>query len=498
MPSRISRVITLGGGSAGCLAALTLKRKLPWLDVTIIRSPDIGIIGVGEGTTPNFVSHFHGYLGLPRGPFYAQAEPTWKLGIRFEWGPRPHFNYTFAGGFASRWRDLPKSNGYYIGEGAGMDYVTLEAQLMDANRIFERQPNGVPTVKGDVPYHIENKKLVAYLEARCSESGVKFIDATVTEVIRSNTGIDSLRLDSGDLAEADLFVDASGFRSVLLGQTLHEPYDSYADTLFCDRAVIGGWERRAEPIQPYTTAETMDAGWCWRIDHERFINRGYVYSSAFISDSDAEAEFRRKNPAVTTTRKVLFRSGVYRRTWVDNVFAVGNAAGFVEPLEATALMVICGEMQALASGLEETDGEPTETLRKIYNRFMGGVWEEIRDFLAVHYRFNTRLDTPFWQHCREETPLRSAAEIVEYYRENGPGHAAQVVLVRPGSAFGINGYLSLLYGQQAPTKYRYTASPAETATWQRHCGELQERAQRAADTRTVFQYIRDPRWQWNA
>src|SRR5205085_6173192 len=133
----------------------------------------------------------------------------------------------------------------------------------------------------------------------------------------------------GAVASADLYIDCSGFRSLLLGQTLKEPFVSYKSTLFCSRAVISEWNRTDEPIQPYTTCETMECGWCWRIDHENFISRGYVYSPEFISDSDAEAEFRRKNPRVESTRIVKFVSGRYERCWVKNVIAMGNSAGFV-------------------------------------------------------------------------------------------------------------------------------------------------------------------------
>src|SRR5205814_5969658 len=143
------------------------------------------------------------------------------------------------------------------------------------------------------------------------------------------------RLESGAVLDADLFVDASGFRAQLLGKTLKEPFYSYKDSLFCDKAVVGGWKREAEPIKPYTTAETMDAGWCWQIEHEHHINRGYVYSSSFISDEAALAEFLRKNPKVAIQPRVVrFRTGRYQRTWIGNVVAVGNATGFVEPLEA--------------------------------------------------------------------------------------------------------------------------------------------------------------------
>src|SRR6185436_5095512 len=150
-------------------------------------------------------------------------------------------------------------------------------------------------------------------------------------------GIAALVAEDGRRITGDLYIDSSGFRSELLGRALQEPFLNYDDALFCDKAVIGGWPRTNEPILPYTTAETMDSGWCWQIEHENFINRGYVYSSAFISDDAAREELLRKNPKVATVPRVVrFRSGRYERSWVGNVVAVGNAAGFVEPLEATA------------------------------------------------------------------------------------------------------------------------------------------------------------------
>jgi len=191
----------------------------------------------------------------------------------------------------------------------------------------------------------------------------------------------------------------------------------YRDSLFCDRAVVGGWERTAdEPIQPYTTAETMDGGWCWRIDHEEIINRGYVFCSDHLGDNDAEAEFRRKNPRVQQTRVVPFRTGRYRRNWVHNVVGMGNASGFVEPLEATALMCICLQSRALADGLGETDDTPSPSMTSMFNLYLAGLWDEVRDFLAVHYKFNTRLETPFWQRCRAETALHGAAPLVQYFQ----------------------------------------------------------------------------------
>lgn len=216
-------------------------------------------------------------------------------------------------------------------------------------------------------------------------------DATVTPERRA-AGMAALITENGERITADLFIDASGFRSELLGRTLNEPYLSYSDSLFCDRAVIGGWSRTDEPFKPYTTAETMDAGWCWQIEHENWINRGYVHASSFISHQAALDEFLRKNPKVSNEpRLVKFSSDRYARNWVGNVVGIGNAVGFVEPLEATALQVICVESYTLADALIDSLCEPTPTLIKLYNDYNARAWDDIRDFLAVHYKFNTRL-----------------------------------------------------------------------------------------------------------
>jgi len=493
---KVKKITVLGGGSAGFIAALTLKRKLPQLEVQVLRSPHLGIIGVGEGTTPYFPQHFHGYLGLKPDKFYAEAQPIWKLGIHYLWGPRKSFNYTFTPQTDFRHVDLPKNNGYYCDE--DFSGVDLSSALIAEDRVFARRPDGSMALHQNFAYHMENKKLVGYLEARCRDFGVKITDATVNHVRRrEDGGIAALGLDVGGEAEADLFVDASGFHAELLGRELEEPFQDYSDALFSDRAVVGGWEREpGEPIQPYTTAETMDSGWCWRIDHEEIINRGYVFSSAHCTDEEAEAEYRRKNPRAGQTRVVKFRTGRYRRQWVHNVVGIGNAAGFVEPLEATALMCICLQSRALADGLIDADQQPTPSVASSYNKYMAGLWDEIRDFLAIHYKFNTRINTPYWRRCQEETALHDAAALVEFYQENGPSLLAKSILMNPNSPFGIEGYYTMLVGQQVPYGKRHTAAPAERAKWNTYRQKNRAIAGKAMDVRQSLAMIRDPRWRW--
>ena len=474
VPRMIQSVVVLGGGSAGLIAALTLKRRLPQLKVRVVRSPEIGVIGVGEGTTAGFPKHFFAYLGFNPRKFYQEAEPTFKLGIRFEWGPRPAFFYTFTTELDASIPELSRAPGFYIDDET--QWQGLASACLAHGKAFPRDPRGAPDLRYNHAFHIENVKLVGWLDSTARSIGVEITDGTMQHAESGDGGIAALHLESGERVEADLFVDASGFRRELVGKALQEPRVSYDGTLFCDRAVIAGWPRTTEPLQAYTVAETMDAGWCWQIEHEHWINRGYVYSSRFIDDETALAEFRAKNPKLANEpRTVRFSSGRLARPWVGNVVAVGNASGFVEPLEASALQVICSQTRTLADALMDSQCAPTPTLITLYNEVNNDSWDDIRDFLAVHYAFNRRLDTPFWKTCRAETDLAGAARLVEFYRENGPSLLGKAQLVRPTNSFGMDGFLTLLVGQMVPHAKAAGISPAEQKVWRdRHAALAQE------------------------
>jgi tryptophan halogenase len=476
------------------MVAISLKRKLPHLQVRVIRSPDIGVIGVGEGTTLSFPKHFFEYLRLKPKEFYEMAEPTWKLGIRFLWGPRKEFYYSFSYEYQHRYPELARNNGFFFNN--DFLYAGRASAFMAHDKAFPRRPDGLPEFHNNHAFHIENKKLVGWLEKASRDFGVEILDATITPEI-GPAGIAALVTETGARLTADLFIDASGFRSELLGRALGEPFVSYTDALFCDRAVIGGWLRSEEPIKPYTTAETMDAGWCWQIEHENWINRGYVYSSNFIGDDEAQAELLRKNPKITTPPRVVrFRSGRHTRFWVGNVVAVGNAAGFVEPLEATALQVICVEANTLVDSLLDSLCAPTPTLIQLYNDYNTRAWDDIRDFLAVHYRFNTRLDTPFWLACRQDTALHAAQILVDFYRENGPSVVAGAQLLHPSNSFGMDGYLAMLVGQDVPHAKPYSPTPAEQKVWRDRCLTWAHEAQRGLDVKQCLAAIRRTGGKW--
>ncbi len=494
----IRDITVLGGGTAGFIAAIALKRKLPHLRVRVLRSADIGVIGVGEGTTQFFPRFFFEQMGLNPGLFYENAEPTWKLGIRFLWGPREHFHYSFTRPIETRWSDLPRNCGFYCGD----DFTNLDVwyALMEQDRALPRDAQGRPDFQkhAAIAFHVENRKLVACLDHLALGLGVEIVEGTVESVEKSDAGVGALLLSDGRRITADLYVDASGFRAELLGRALEVPFKSYTDALYCDRAVIGGWKRTDEIIKPYTLAETMDAGWAWQIEHETFLNRGYVYSSSFITDDAAREEFLRKNPKVSNEPRIVkFRSGRYETMWKGNVVGIGNASGFVEPLEASAIQVIILQSRTLADCLADSLCDPPPSVRKVYNRLIGDAWDDVRDFLAVHYKFNTRLDTPFWQAARSDIPLGEGEGVVEFYRENGPSTLGKTVLLSQNNGYGIEGYYAMLLGQKVPHAKPHTPHPRELAIWRASCAGFAAEAAKGFTVREALDIIRRPDWKWS-
>ena len=428
---------------------------------------------------------------FPQGATDVEARAAAALGERDE------FNYTF--GAQTDWQTdgLPKPNGYYVN--GDFSNVDLSSALMREGRIFAKNRVGDPLIDRSAAYHLDGTRLVIALEQAAREAGARIVDGRVAGVERlPEGGVAGLVLDDGAVERADFFVDASGFRSELLGRELGEPLVSYADTLACDAALAAGWTRRAdEPIAPHTTVETRRAGWSWRIEHEREVHCGLVFSTAFQSEEEARAELAKAFPLAGDARLVGFAPGRRRCAFVGNVFGIGNAAGFVEPLEATSLTTICDHVRLLVMTLRETEGAvPGERMRAGVAGFQARDWDRVRDFLAVHYRFNRRLDTPFWRHCRAETALHGAEPMVEYYRENGPSPMLREALLGAGDSFGLEGYFTLLLGQGVAHGRPHEPSAGERVIWDRLRAGNAQRARAGFTTEETLRIVHSPTWRW--
>ncbi len=456
----------VGGGTAGYLTALALRKLHPSIEVTLVESSKIPILGVGEATTPDLVDFLHGTLGVDRLELFRDVLPTWKLGIRFAWGDpaRPHFHHPFTG------EHLLEA----CANGRDQDLQSLGAQLMAHDRapVLRDADGRVVSLVAQTPhaYHLDNRRFVALLHRLAARAGVTQIDAVVRDAVLAPDGsVDRLRTDDGRELSFDLYIDASGFQSLLLEKTLGSPFVDFASSLFCDAAVAADVPS-AGPIAPYTLAETMDAGWCWGIGMRDAIHRGYVFSSSHLSADAAEAEMRRKNPTMGDARLVRFRSGRHAEAWSKNVVAVGNAYAFVEPLESTALHMLLYEIELLCDALPVHGAGA----RRRVNEALAAHWDYLRGFLALHFRFNRRLDTPFWERCRAEVDLAGAEAIVEAFGEGAPLTARrdrallEESLMR-GRFFGLLGVDNVLLGQGVPTKLLTPAGDrGPFARWVKH------------------------------
>lgn len=494
---KISDVIIVGGGTAGLICALTLRLKCPDIRVKVLRSKAIGVIGVGEGTIAGFNNFFFNYLGINRTDFYRETNATWKLGIRFNWNRGRHFNYDFAPACSWKWDNQKYDNGFYHSIGA--PELNQNSALMDEAKAFIRADNGDPVITNEAAYHLENARMVVYLEAQVESCGATIVDTRIDQVNCKNQRVDSLTLDDGAKVKADLYIDASGFRSLLLQGALGVPFDDFDSSLFCDRAITGTWQRTDEPILPYTTSDVMQAGWSWQIDHEQHINRGYVYCSKFIDQEQAEAEFRKKNPKLEALNHLSFRPGKCRNLWQQNVVAIGNAGGFVEPLEATSIGMICAQSRKLAELLDSTRCRPDAKVRDIYNNHANEWWESARRFLALHYKLNGAANTPFWDHCSSETELGSCLdEMIAAYKKHGPAAVLLSEFIPDNDLFGINGYLVIMLGlglQYDRSGIDITAQ--DRLNWKGHCDAYRQQAQtNSLSVAESLKLIRAEGWQW--
>lgn len=470
----------IGGGTAGYLGALALRRRFPRLPVTLIESSDVPVIGVGEATTPLMPQFLHVDLGLDVGELFREVQPTFKLGIRFEWGrPGGAFNYPFG----------PVHVLEPLAFGDELDDGSPRSLLMNAGALplFRDgwHPDGSLFRNGwhpedghpedgafrdgwhpgsrfgwhsaldvDTAYHLDNRRFVGYLRRQAARRGVTMIDARIQGVELDGDGesVTGLLADDGRRFAFDLYLDCTGFRSLLLERSLGSPWRSYRDSLLTDRALIGSVPLDG-PVAPYTLARTLGAGWCWSTPQREEDHRGYVFSSAFATPEQAEVEMRALCPGLGETRLIEFRAGRHEHFWRGNVIALGNAYGFVEPLESTALHMLIRQIGLLLGALPVRRGE--RGVPELLNRRASALWDYLAWFLALHYRFNRRLETPFWKHCRDHVDVSRHGELLDAFRERGPlsyQRALSASFDYPDPLWGAEGIDVVLLGQGVPTR----------------------------------------------
>lgn len=458
-PHDVRSVGILGGGTAGWMTALALRAQLPWLDVSVIETPRIPIIGVGEASVPSLVAFIHHYLKLDVLDFTKKVKPTWKQGIRFEWGMPG--DYVFQAPFDWEVNGIGMLGS--MAEKKNVNAFTLQAHLMSRGTTPILK-NGKGGLQSFLPilafaYHLENQRFVAYLTEKALARGVthlqqEIVDAEIGDVDHDDEPhVTKLKTEGGEDLAFDLYIDCSGFASYLLEKKLGATFESYDGSLFTDAALTFNTSHRGEPM-PYTTARTMESGWCWTIPIAENNHHGYVFSTAHCDEEKARAEVEKIWPKNDPGRVVRFRSGRHDRAWIGNVFALGNAYAFVEPLESTGLMMIQRAITALVRSFPI--GPESKVMRTFVNETVANDWDRLKWFLAAHFKFNKRLDTPFWKDCRDKVDVSGLQQALDLFAAHGPlsllPRAMRTSLNdRVGFLFyGLHGLDTILLGQQVP------------------------------------------------
>ncbi len=436
-------IAVVGGGTAGWLTALALAHCFGrgGASLMVIESPDLPSIGVGESTLPTLGRTLLS-LDLDEEQWMKEVGATYKLGVRFRdwchpgslisradfWNPVEPVRDAAA---VDLWFDTARHRSYP--EMCCATPPLLERDLIPINTDGARL--------SEYAFHVDAIKLAGLLRDQAKARGVQHRIDHVTRARTGPEGISSLELESGINVHASIYVDCTGFRSVLLGGALHEPWISYEDTLLTDRAVaiaapVG--KSSTEPLATYTTAQAMSSGWAWQVPLADRFGSGYVYSSKHQSAEDAEVELRTylgAQAADVPARHISAMTGRRRRSWAGNCVAIGLASGFVEPLEATGIYFIERAISTFIGCLNAGDGNS-------YNDVMTRSYEEVRDLIVMHYLVNDRVDSTFWQATKNiEIPASLTARLDEWQ------HRAPATADFPRSAvFGATTWLSVLSG----------------------------------------------------
>jgi tryptophan 7-halogenase len=421
------KIIIVGGGTAGYLSALMLSFKTNY-EVTIIKSPNINVIGVGESTVGSFINMIQNHCGINMEEFISHVKPVTKHGIEFDFGEKI-FHYTFDNAFDSQEfkNDMP----------VGFDFKCGNYGNSQLSRHMIEKTNSHPNPQS-LAFHIENEPFLNYLEKVLLKRGVEIISEEITDIKKDGDMIKSLN----NKYEADYFIDCSGFKSILS----NSEWNSYDNKLLNDRALFFQ-KRLGDSVRPYTKCTTMNSGWLWEIDHEKITSCGYVYSSKHITDDKAKSEAESKlDIIIDNSRVIKFKTGRLKEHWIGNVITLGNSDGFVEPLESTNIMVIL----ALSSHIIDIIRcKNNASLIETYNEFVNNYLDTIRDFVFIHFAFNKKLDTDYWKDCRSRAELLQSgigAELLEYYKTNNANIKFLSHIYRDENPFGLEGWWSLFRG----------------------------------------------------
>jgi hypothetical protein len=417
----INKIVIVGGGSAGWITASFLVKTFPEKEIVLIESPDVPTVGVGESTLAD-ITNVRDYLGIDERDFMRATNASYKMSIKFtdfyevnSGGFHYPFRYPYLEGTINGLSDWLEIKAAYP-ETPVQDFVRCyfpHAALFEQNKyslnLHGKFGNYNP--KTDVAYHFDAAKFGVWLRDKyCLPRGVKRVLGTVSDASISEEGIDSLLLNSGDVVTADLFIDCTGFKSMLLAGYMQEPFKSLEHMLPNNRAwaVQLPYEDKEKELEPFTNGTAIENGWCWNIPLWSRLGAGYVYSDKFVSPEEAKEEFKnylmsdkmivprtREQVDALSYKDIKMRVGIHERLWVKNVVAIGLSAGFIEPLESNGLFSVTTFIQYLAKSLLRE--KVTQFDKDVFNTACQAVFKNFSEFVGLHYALSIRTDTEYWR-----------------------------------------------------------------------------------------------------
>lgn len=456
----IRSVAIIGGGTAGWMSAAAISKSFGRaIDVVLVESEEIGTIGVGEATVPH-LSAFNRLLEIDEAEFVREVQGTFKLGIQFnDWG---RIGDTYIHGFGVIGRDLGllPFHQYWLkaraeGKAKDIGHYSLNTVAAPLGKFMvspsDAPPNS-PLAEIAYAYHFDAGRYARLLRKHAEGHGTKRIEGKVVTVNQNPESgfVESVQLESGQLISADLFLDCSGFRALLIGGTLGIEFDDWTHWLPCDRALIAPCEKVGPPT-PYTRSTAHKAGWQFRIPLQHRTGNGHIYSSQFSTDDEAADILlgTLDGPALGDPKLLKFRTGMRRTLWDRNVIAIGLAGGFLEPLESTAIYLIQAGINRLMGLFPTADCDPA--LQEVYNEQSTFEYERIRDFIILHYHATQRDDTEFWNYVRTMSVPDALRSYIDLFAANGQ-------FFRNGTElFGLTSWVQVMLGQGITPRHYHPA-----------------------------------------
>jgi tryptophan 7-halogenase len=481
----IRNVVIVGGGTAGWMAAAALARLQDngITKIILIESDEIGTVGVGEATIPP-IKTFNGMLGIDEQDFVAKTQGSFKLGIEFDGWQRNGERYLHP--FANYGSDINGIKFHQIWlmlRAKGMtnpigDFNMCE--VMSRGSRFDRpstDPRNVTSLS-DYAYHFDAGLYALYLRQYSEARGVQRREGKIVRVDqRADDGyISAVQMEDGTQIEGDLFIDCSGFRGLLIEEALQTGYEDWSHWLPCNRAMAVP-SARTEPLLPYTRSTARDAGWQWRIPLQHRTGNGYVYCSDYLSDDEAAATLLANldGEALGDPRPLRFTTGRRKLAWNKNVVSLGLAAGFMEPLESTSIHLVQEGISKLLALFPNRSFAAHE--RDEYNRLTAIQWEQIRDFLILHYWANQRTGLPFWERCATMPIPDSLQRKIDLFTGTGRLFRYQDEL------FAESNWTAVLIGQgMIPQKYDPVADAVDVEQAGQMLGRMTQLFHQAAST----------------